>query len=85
MDLIRMKHYLQQRRIVPLQDMARHFRVDVNTVRPLLDVWVRKGRVRHLAGARPPCNGCCQCDPATIEIYEWTGGDADARPEGCKQ
>ena len=71
MDLIQLKQYLRQRRVVPLQDMAHHFHTDVDTVRPLLAVWMAKGRVRRRAGAAGTCKGCCQCDPATIEVYEW--------------
>jgi len=56
---------------VPLQDMALHFKVDPDTVRPLLAVWINKGKVRKIAGAGGACKGCCQCDPATIETYAW--------------
>ncbi len=71
MDLIQLKKYLQSRKVVPLQDMALHFQTDTETVRPLLDVWVSKGKVRQRPGSAAPCKGCCQCDPATIEVYEW--------------
>lgn len=71
MDLIQLKHYLRTRKIVPLQDMALHFRVHVETVRPLLEMWISKGKVQKRAGAGGACQGCCKCDPATIEIYEW--------------
>ena len=71
MDLVQLKHYLCGRKIVPLQDMALHFKVDVETVRPLLEVWIAKGKVQKLAGAGGACQGCCKCDPATIEIYQW--------------
>ena len=71
MNLIEVKGYLQQRKLVPLQDIALHFRTDVATVRPLLAVWIAKGKVRKRMDAQPACNGCCRCDPATIEIYEW--------------
>lgn len=71
MDLIQLKHYLRARKIVPLQDAALHFKVDVETVRPLLEVWINKGKVRKHAGAVGTCKGCCKCDPATIETYEW--------------
>ncbi len=73
MDLIRLRNYLRERKIVPLQDMALHFMVDTETVRPLLDVWIAKGKVQKLAGAPRTCKGCCKCDPATIETYEWRG------------
>ncbi len=71
MDLIQVKQYLRERRGVPLQDVALHFKVDVETVRPLLDVWINKGKVRKHAGTVAICKGCCKCDPATIETYEW--------------
>ena len=71
MDLITLKHYLRTRTIVPLQDMAHHFQVDVETVRPLLQVWINKGKVRRQPGTAVACKGCCKCDPATIELYEW--------------
>ena len=71
MDLMQLKHYLRARKIVPLQDMALHFRVDVETVRPLLAVWMAKGSVQKLAGVAGACQGCCKCDPATVETYQW--------------
>jgi len=71
MDLIQLKQYLCARRNVPIQDMALHFKVDVETVRPLLEVWIAKGKVQKLVGVGGACQGCCKCDPATIEIYQW--------------
>ena len=71
MDLIQLKHYLRARKIVPLQDMALHFKVEVDTVRPLLAVWINKGKVGRQAAGAEACHGCCKCDPATIEIYQW--------------
>lgn len=51
--------------------MALHFRVEVDTLRPLVEAWVRKGKARKLPGSTAACKGCCTCDPATIELYEW--------------
>ena len=71
MDLIQLKHYLRNRKITPIQDAAYHFQVDVETVRPLLQVWINKGKVRRQPGTAVACKGCCKCDLATIELYEW--------------
>jgi len=71
MDLIAIKKYLRERKIVPLQDLALHFRVDVDTIRPLLAVWIAKGKVHQQLGDVSACKGCCQCHPATIETYQW--------------
>lgn len=71
MDLIQLKQYLRDRKITTLQDAAYHFNVDVETIRPLLNIWVAKGKVRKHSAAGTACKGCCKCDPATIETYEW--------------
>ena len=73
MNLIDLKNYLQLRRIVPLPDIAMHFRTDIETVRPLLAVWIGKGKLVKRDGPSTGCKGCCQCDPASIEVYEWVG------------
>ena len=74
MDLLQVKHYLRDRRFVPLQDIALHFRVDIDTVRPLVELWVIKGKAKkHDGPAGTTCRGCCKCDPATLEAYEWMG------------
>ncbi|MGD9950390.1 MAG: FeoC-like transcriptional regulator [Desulfobulbus sp.] len=71
MDLIKLKHYLRSRKVSPLKDAAHHFQVDVPTIRPLFDVWLRKGKIRKRVDIGGVCRGCCKCDPASIEIYEW--------------
>lgn len=71
MDLIELKKYLRDRHVVPLQDMAHHFHTDIETIRPLLAVWIGKGKVRQRPRSSAPCKGCCQCAPATVEVYEW--------------
>ncbi len=71
MDLIQIKHYLRGRKIAPLQDVAWHFQADVETVRPLINVWINKGKVRRYMEYAPTCKGCCKCDPSAMELYEW--------------
>lgn len=70
-DLIQLKHYLRARGIVPLQDISVHFKVDHAAVRPLLSVWMDKGKVRKFEGGGAACRGCCKCDPAILETYQW--------------
>ena len=74
MDLLKIKQYLRERKLVPLQDVATHFRVDVEAIRPLLDVWVNKGKAKRHANNLGCQKGCCKCDPASIETYEWLAG-----------
>jgi hypothetical protein len=73
MDLIILKQYLQKRKIAPLHDIALHFRTDVNTIEPMLDLWIGKKKVKKHSGNLGCQKGCCACDPSTIVSYEWIG------------
>ncbi len=77
MDLIQIKNYLKERKLSPLQDIATHFRAEVETIRPMLEIWVRKGKVKRHDNNIGCTKGCCQCDPAAIITYEWTGTARD--------
>jgi hypothetical protein len=75
------KRYLSERGQATLADMALHFQSSPDAVRGMLEVWAGKGKVRrHLTD--PSCgSSCSQCDPASVEIYEWIGdGSADKIP-----
>lgn len=73
MDLITVRHYLQERRIVSLQDIATHFRVDAQTIRPLLDIWIKKGKAKRITDANAACACCAECESAKVETYQWVG------------
>lgn len=73
MVLSELKIYLQENRRVPLADLANHFRADPDALRGMLQKWVDKGRIRKLSGGSTCSTGCCKCDPASLEIYEWLG------------
>jgi len=71
MTPIEIKKYLIERKIAPLRDIAIHFRMETDTVLPMLDIWIRKGKVKK-HDCNPVCQkGCCKCDTASIEAYEW--------------
>jgi len=70
MILTEVKTYLQDKGKAPLIDVAHHFKVTPDTMKDMLEHWIRKGKVRRLKGNT--CDkGCCQADPINLEIYEW--------------
>ncbi|HSO43823.1 MAG TPA: FeoC-like transcriptional regulator [Rhodospirillales bacterium] len=69
--LTTLKGYLVTHRVASLGELARHLRADPDAVRGMLDLWIRKGKVRRMGGAR--CSGCDSCPPADFELYEWVG------------
>jgi len=70
MILTELSDYLKQRRRVSVADMALGLDASPDALRAMLGTLERKGRVRRLEG--PRCaTGCCKCDPAALELYEW--------------
>jgi putative ferrous iron transport protein C len=61
--------YLKQRHRASLQEMSQQFHMDANALRGMLQQLVRKGRVQKTEGSK--CAHCCECEPESIEFYEW--------------
>lgn len=70
MILSQLSDYLKQQRRASVADLAMGLDTSPDALRAMLGTLERKGRVRKLAG--PSCaGGCCKCDPAALELYEW--------------
>jgi putative ferrous iron transport protein C len=83
MILSEVKRYLQDRGQATLVDIALHFGAQPDALRPMLEVWMRKGKIERLR-AEARCGASCQrCDPAAIEIYRWSAGQPAPPPAPC--
>lgn len=76
MILSELRSYLADNRRAALIDLQHRFAVDADALRGMLSVLERKGRVRKLPAGTRCGGGCSQCDPASVEIYEWLDRDA---------
>ncbi|AGA90564.1 transcriptional regulator of sugar metabolism [Thioflavicoccus mobilis 8321] len=65
--------YLSRHQRVALMDLSHRFDSTPDALRGMLAALERKGRVRRVVGTEGCRTGCCQCDPATFETYEWLG------------
>jgi len=74
MILAEIRQYLAQHKRVALIDLSHHFGSDPEALRGMLAMLEGKGRIRRLPMGTPCGNGCCKCDPATVEIFEWVEG-----------
>lgn len=74
--LIDIKSYLAGRGPTSLSEIAVSLSADPEAIRPMLDHWIRKGRIRRV-GTAARCGGCTSCALAELELYEW----AAAAPE----
>lgn len=72
MILADLRNYLQARPGATLAELARHFGADAETLRGMLALWIRKGKVQKLLASSSCGSRCTQCDPASVEIYQWT-------------
>jgi putative ferrous iron transport protein C len=71
MILSELRSYLQEQKRVALKDMTMRFNIDADALRGMLGKWISKGYVRKLPSGTSCSSGCCQCDPALTELYEW--------------
>jgi len=71
MILTDIRDYLKQQGQVSLRDMSLHFGMDQDSIRPLLEQWIAKGKVTRLPSGSLCGGGCRSCSPETIEIYAW--------------
>lgn len=79
MILSELTSYLARHRQAPLMDLVNRFGSSPEALRAMLGVLARKGRVRRVADGSACASGCRQCDPASVEIYEWV--DPAAAPD----
>ena len=77
MILSELRDYLRQKRRVALQDLMRHFDIEADALRGMLQQWIRKGKVRQIQPNSACGSSCCKCDASLIEFYEWLD-DANA-------
>ncbi len=72
MILSELSVYLREHKRAPLTDLANRFDADPDALRGMLETWMQKGKVSKLEN-NSTCGGCCKCDPASLEVYEWVG------------
>jgi putative ferrous iron transport protein C len=76
MILSDIKQYLQERGQATLADLALHFGTEPATVRPMLEVWMRKGKVQRREAGTGCGTSCRRWGVAATEIYCWSEGES---------
>jgi hypothetical protein len=71
MILSELRDYLKQQHRVTLQTLVLHFQIEADALRGMLAKWIAKGKVVKISPNANCGTGCCQCDPALTELYEW--------------
>ena len=71
MILAELRDYLAEHKRVALRDVVYRFNADPEALRDMLAILERKGWVRQLPLGTCCSDGCNQCDPVSVELFEW--------------
>lgn len=71
MIVTQVRDYLKLKGQAPLRDMALEFGMEQEALRPIVEQWIKKGKVEKLPQGTMCGGGCTSCAPETIEIYQW--------------
>jgi hypothetical protein len=71
MNLIELRDYIRDQKRVSLLDVSTHFKSEPQVVSGMLDIWLQKNKIVTYVTKSAKCGGCCCCDPASNQIYEW--------------
>lgn len=69
-----LKRFMVERQRASLNEIAIHFDTPASAVRPMLDQWIAKGRLRKLdiTGGCGKVGSGCTCKEKPSEVFEWT-------------
>lgn len=73
MTLSELKAFLVERKRVSLSEISIHFASSDSAVRPMVEQWIAKGRVRRLdlPGGCGKSGAGCSCQHKPAEVFEW--------------
>ena len=71
MIVTQVRDYLKLQGQAALRDMALAFNMEQSALRPIVEQWIAKGKVRKLPSGTECQSGCTYCSPDEIEIYQW--------------
>jgi putative ferrous iron transport protein C len=74
MILADVKNFIQERQIVSMMDLIVHFNSDPETLREMLEFWIRKGTIEKVQTCdTSACNKCQHCNVQlqATEFYKW--------------
>ena len=71
MTLTALKKYLQENRVVSINDLATQFDTNPDVLRDMLEILIHKGQVQKIQDADVHCGKCAHCHLLSAELYEW--------------
>ncbi|MBR9973323.1 FeoC-like transcriptional regulator [Magnetospirillum sulfuroxidans] len=74
MTLSELKSFMVERKRASLTEISIHFDTAASAVRPMVEQWIAKGRLRKLdiQGGCGKAGSGCACKEPPSEVFEWT-------------
>ncbi|OGT48605.1 MAG: hypothetical protein A3F17_05275 [Gammaproteobacteria bacterium RIFCSPHIGHO2_12_FULL_41_15] len=82
MILLELKKYITEHRRASMWQISKFFNMDPDSLRPMLQLCVRKGQIRLCPKLGSCGSRCSRCSSLMTEIYEVTAAES-AIPVGC--
>lgn len=68
--LLQISHYIAKQGVVSTQQLTREFHLDSAALQPMLDIWVRKGKIKKCEEKTGCASACFKCRTPP-EYYEF--------------
>jgi hypothetical protein len=69
--LLQLRNFMQRMRIFSTQQLTREFGVDLPTLQPMLDFWIKKGMVELCLEASTCQSSCLGCKKKAPKFYQF--------------
>lgn len=69
--LLQIREFIYQQRVVSTQQLAREFHLDEGALKPMLDLWERKGVIRPCQEERACQSSCFRCKTTAPLYYQY--------------
>lgn len=69
--LLQIRDYLRREQVASNQQIAREFRLDLQALQPMLDLWLRKGVIEHCQEKSTCQSRCFKCKTQPPVYYQY--------------
>lgn len=69
--LVQIREFIRREGIASVQQLSREFRIEASALKPMLDLWIKKGGIEPCQ-QKPACFSQCSKCQQTTEYYQIT-------------
>ncbi len=67
--LLQLRDYIQREGVVSIQQLTREFHMDESALKPMLELWVKKGVILPHQNRKTCLSACSKCNPLAVVFY----------------